>query len=221
MSDAPALPYDTRIRVAISDDHPLLLVGIRGALEADGGFEVVGEARTCLELLPLVDRTRPDAVLVDFTMPGLSGFECIDRIRERVGAAVKIVVVASEDDPALIEAVFRHGASAYVVKTIAVRDLGGAIREALQGTAFHAYGFPSLDDDPVHDAGLSGRELEVLRGVSRGLSNREIGGELFVTEQTVKYHLTNVFRKLRVANRTEAACWALEHGVDLHHSTVG
>lgn len=204
-----------RARLAIADDHPLLRLGIRSALERDGGFELVGEAADGMELLPLIERSGAEAVLLDFTMPGLGGFECLDRIRRRFGHDVKVVVLASEDDPALIESVFRHGALGYIVKTIAVNDLGPAVREALDGTAFHAYGFPALAEDARRDGGLTRRELEVLRAICRGLSNKAAAAELVVTEQTVKYHLTNVYRKLGVSNRTEAVRWALAHGVEL------
>ena len=205
-----------RIRVLITDDHPLVLIGIRRALEADGGFTIVGEAHDAAELLPLVGRTDAEVVLLDFTMPGMSGFDCMDRLAKRYGTDLKIVVIGTESDPALIEAVFRHGAAGYVLKTVDVRDLGPSIRQALDGTAFHAYGLPAINDDTVaRDAGLSRRESEMLRAVARGLSNNGISKELWVTEQTVKFHLTNVYRKLGVTNRTEAARWALARGIQV------
>ncbi len=183
-----------RARLAIADDHPLIRLGIRRALERDGGFDLVGEAAGISELVPLIERTAPDAV------------------RGRFGRRPAIVVISGNGDPALIESAFRHGAVGYVVTTIAVQDLGPAVREALAGGAFHAYGFAAPTGGAQPRGGLTRRELAVLHAVSRGLSNRAAAGELAVGEQTVKYHLTNVYRKLGVSNRTEAMRWALVHG---------
>jgi DNA-binding NarL/FixJ family response regulator len=204
------------VRILITDDHPLVLIGMREALATDGGFEIVGEAHDCSRVVPLIGQTGAEAVLLDFNMPGMSAFECLDRVHDRYGDDVKVIVIASESDPALIESVFRHGAAGYIVKTVDVRDLGPSIRQALDGTAYHAFGLPAINDDTVaRDAGLSEREAEILRAVARGLSNKAISKELWVTEQTVKFHLTNVYRKLDVTNRTEAARWALAHGMQV------
>jgi DNA-binding NarL/FixJ family response regulator len=208
------------VRILITDDHPLVLIGMREALDADGGFEIVGEAYDCARVVPLVAQTSAQAVLLDFDMPGMSAFECLDRVRERYRDRVKVIVIGSHSDPAVIESVFRHGGAGYIVKTVDVRDLGPSIRQALDGTAYHAFGLPAINDDTVaRDAGLSERETEILRAVARGLSNKAISRELWVTEQTVKFHLTNIYRKLEVSNRTEAARWALAHGMQIGEST--
>jgi len=204
-----------RVRLAVAADHPLLRIGIRSALADDGGFEIVAEARNGREVLPVLERAQADALLLDLALPGIGCFECVDRVRRRFGRRVRVVVLASESDPALIESVFRRGAAGYILKTIDVGDLGPAIREALDGTAFHAFGFPALAAGAEHATGLTRREVEVLRAVGRGLSNKAAARELFVTEQTIKYHLTNVYRKLGVANRLEAARWAIAHGLEL------
>jgi DNA-binding NarL/FixJ family response regulator len=201
------------MRVLIADDHPLMLVGLRCALEEAEGFEVVAEARSGMEVLPSIGRTSPEVVLLDMRMPGLDGLTCLDRIVARY-PETKVVVVSGDSDPELIQAAFKHGACGYVVKGIATHDLPSAIRQAVQGTAYHALGLPALNEDSVAKAaGLTERELTILSSAARGLSNREIGKDLWVTEQTVKFHLTNIYRKLRVANRTEAARWAFGHGL--------
>jgi len=200
------------VRVLIADDHPLLRVGLRRALEADG-FEVVGEASSGDELLSLVRRRQPEVVLLDLAMPGVPGLSCIDQI-VAAQPAVHVVALAESADPVQIEAVFKHGARGYVVKTIENRDLSSAIRQAVDGTAYHAYGLPALrQDSAARGAGLTEQELTVVKGVARGLSNRAIARELYVTEQTVKFHLTNVYRKLGLANRTEAARWVFHRGL--------
>ncbi|HXY16685.1 MAG TPA: response regulator transcription factor [Gaiellaceae bacterium] len=201
------------VRIVIADDHPLTLAGVKNALLADGDFEIVGETDDGERVVPLVGQTRPEVVLLDMHMPGMDGLACLDRVRAWY-PAVKVVMMASSSDPSRVEAAFKRGACGYIVKTIAVRDLAPAIREAFQCTAYLAFGLPSLNHESVaHDAGLTERELEIVRAVARGSSNREIAQELWITEQTVKYHLTRIYRKLGVGNRTEAAKWAHEAGI--------
>ena len=201
------------MKILIADDHPLMLAGVRHSLEADEGFEVVAEARSGTEVLPLIGRTSPDAVLLDLRMPGIDGLGCLDRIVAR-HPNTKVIVLSVTSDPERIQAAFRHGACGYIVKGIDVIDLPSAIRQAVDGTAYHALGLPALNEESaVKAAGLTERELTIIKAVARGLSNQAIGRELWVTEQTVKFHLTNIYRKLRVANRTEAARWAFAHGL--------
>lgn len=196
----------------IADGHPLMRVGVRRALEADG-FEVVGEAASGDEALSLVHRRLPEVVLLDLAMPGPPGLACIAQIVAEQ-PTVRVVVLAEVAEPELIEAAFKHGAWGYVVKSIEDRDLPSAIRQAVDRTAYHAYGLPALtQDSAARAAGLTEQELTVMKSVARGLTNRAIATELFVTEQTVKFHLTNVYKKLGLANRTEAARWVFRHGL--------
>ena len=112
------------------------------------------------------------------------------------------------------QAAFKHGANGYIVKSVNPLDLPSAIRQAVEGTVFHALGLPEVDEKSLGKAaGLTERELSILKAVARGLSNAAIGKELWVTEQTVKFHLTNIYRKLGVANRTAAARFAYEGGL--------
>jgi DNA-binding NarL/FixJ family response regulator len=111
--------------------------------------------------------------------------------------------------------VLNHGAAAYVVKSVNPIDLSSALRQALEGTVFSAVGLPekTAQQDAVKAAGLTDRETTILKALARGLSNEAIGKELWVAQQTVKFHLTNIYRKLDVKNRTEAARYAYEHGL--------
>jgi DNA-binding NarL/FixJ family response regulator len=194
----------------------VLLQGLRRSLELDGGFEIVGEAYDGAQVLPLIRRTSPDVVLLDLHMPGLDGIGCIARIR-RAHPEVKVVMCSMESATEQVQAAFLAGACGYVVKTVEPRDLAPAIRQAITGTAFQPVGVTMSDDTRIaRSAGLTHREIEILRCVARGKSNKTIGRELWVTEQTVKFHMSNIFRKLSVTNRTEAARWAFK---GLHEST--
>ena len=200
-------------RILVADAHPVMLVGVRKALELDGTFEIVGEVGSGLELLPVVGRTDPEVVLLDRAMPGLDGIGCLKRLRSRY-PDVKVVMLASEADPESLAAAFEHGACGFIVKNVQVSDLGPSIHAALNGGAYRPYGLPAMTDALLAKrAGLSKREFDILGAVVRGLSNREIARELWISEPTVKFHLTSVYRKLDVANRTAAARWALDNGI--------
>jgi NarL family two-component system response regulator LiaR len=202
-----------KVRVLIADDHPAFLAGLRRTLSAMEGFEIVAEAKTCAEALTAVDRVRPDVAVIDLGMPGMDGITCIDRMFA-THRKLKIVTLSESAEPELVEQVFKHGACTFVVKTIGTRDLGPAIRQGVERTAFHAAGLPAIQSaTAANRAGLSERELIVLRAIAGGLSNQLVAKQLWVTQQTVKFHLTNIFRKLGVGNRTEAARWAFAHGL--------
>ncbi len=202
------------MRVLIADDHPLILAGIKRALEEADGFDVVAEASSGSQVLPLVSQTHPDLALLDLRMPEMDGLTCLDRIRKQ-HPKVKVVILSVSTDPEVVQTVLNHGAAAYVVKSVNPVDLSSALRQALEGTVFSAIGLPekTAQEDAVKAAGLTERETTILKALARGLSNEAIGKELWVAEQTVKFHLTNIYRKLDVKNRTEAARYAYEHGL--------
>ncbi len=201
------------MKVLIADDHQLLVDGTKQALEKAGGFEVVGEASNGAQVLPLVRRLRPDLVLLDWRMPQMDGLTCLAKIRKDF-PDVKVAMLSVSQDPELIQAALKRGASAYIVKTVDPDDLAAALRQAMGGNVFTTVG---VSEDPgeraAKDAGLTERELVIVRAVARGLSNEAIAKELWVAEQTVKFHLTNIYRKLDVSNRTEAARYAFEQGL--------
>jgi DNA-binding NarL/FixJ family response regulator len=201
------------MKVLIADDHRLMVEGIRRALEPAEDIEIIGEASVGSQVLPLVRRLNPDVVLLDMRMPHMDGLQCLDAIRKHC-PKVKVIVLSVFSDAEHIQAAFRHGANGYIVKSVNPVDLPSAIRQAVDGTVFHAIGLPESSEEAVGKAsGLTERELAILKAVARGLSNSAIGKELWVTEQTVKFHLTNIYRKLDLGNRTEAARYAYEHGL--------
>ena len=200
------------MRVLIADDHKLILDGIKRALADSPEFEVVGEASSGSQVVPMVGRTNPDLVLLDLRMPGADGLTCLTQIRKRF-PSVKVVVLSVSTDENVIQTVLKRGASAYIVKSINPNDLPSALRQAVEGTVYSAIGLPEAGDNAARAAGLTERETAILAALARGLSNEAIGKELWIAEQTVKFHLTNIYRKLGVANRTEAARLAYQHGL--------
>jgi DNA-binding NarL/FixJ family response regulator len=199
-------------KLLLADDHRLVLEGIRAALADADDLEIVGESSRGTEVLPLINRLHPDVVLLDIRMPGMDGLACLELIRKRY-PDIKVVVLSVYTDPEHIEAALSRGAAGYIVKSVSPADLAAAIRQAVEGTVFNAIGAPAHDERSAAVAGLTERELVILRAVARGMANRAIGKELWVTEQTVKFHLTNIYRKLNVANRTEAARAAYRLGI--------
>jgi DNA-binding NarL/FixJ family response regulator len=193
-----------------------MVEGTKQALQRAGGFEVVGEAVNGVQVLPLVRRLKPQLVLLDLRMPQMDGLTCLAKIRKEF-PDVKVAILSVSQDPELIQTALKRGACAYIVKSIDPDDLAGALRQAIDGNVFTTAG---VTEDPgeraARDAGLTERELVIVRAVARGLSNEAIAKELWVAEQTVKFHLTNIYRKLGVSNRTEAARYAFEQGLVDH-----
>ena len=199
------------MRVLVADDHKQILEGIKRALEESEDFEVVGECSSGSQVLPMVGRTNPDLVLLDLRMPGADGLTCLSQIRKRY-PDIKVVVLSVSTDENLIQTILKRGASAYIVKSINPIDLPSALRQAVEGTVYSAIG-PESSDSAAKAVGLTDRETAILSALARGLSNEAIGKELWVAEQTVKFHLTNIYRKLGVSNRTEAARLAYQNGL--------
>ena len=207
-----------KLRVLLADDHPLMIAAVRSALESEKDFEVVGEATSGSQVMPLVSSARPDVVLIDLRLPEIDGLTCLERISAK-HPTVRVVLFSGVDDRAQIAVALERGACAYLVKSIHPGDLAAVIRQAVAGSFFCAAGLDTVAArSGAHDAGLSGREAEILCSVARGLSNRAIAKELWLSDQTVKFHLHNIYRKLNVANRTEAAKYAFDHG--LHEATA-
>jgi DNA-binding NarL/FixJ family response regulator len=205
---------DHPIKVLIADDHPLIIAGIRRGLDGNDDVEIVGEAYTGEQLMQLIERRQPTVVLLDMRMPGISGVECIERIAE-TWPDIKTVVLSASDDRASIDAALNAGACAYVVKSVKPIDIASVLRQASMGGVFHAVSGPRVaaSDGPMPPQGpsLTEREREILDAVAAGLPTAAISRNLWVSEHTVKFHLTNIYRKLGVANRASAIRYALEN----------
>jgi DNA-binding NarL/FixJ family response regulator len=191
------------------------------------GIHVVGKATSTSEALSLVEEHRPDLLITELECGGndLSGLILIERARA-AARNVRAIVLSSHQDSQIIDAALVGGASAYVVKTAHPEDLAAAVRQAFVHSVYlpgrTAMPRPAPARVPVDgSAGLTRRELEILRLVADGHSNAQLARMLWVTEQTVKFHLSNIYRKLDVANRTEASRWAQVHGLlDIEPATA-
>jgi DNA-binding NarL/FixJ family response regulator len=160
-----------------------------------------------------VERTSPDLVLLDLRMPGMDGLTCLRMLRER-RPDVKVVVLSGVDADAIAEEALARGASAFVSKSVDPQELPDALMAAVEATVTEPIGRPEVAQAPAaRAAGLTDRELEILSALGEGRSNKEIAKLLWLAEQTVKFHLTNIYRKLNVTSRTEAVHWAYSHGL--------
>jgi DNA-binding NarL/FixJ family response regulator len=206
---------DAKVKVLIADDHPLLLAGLRRTMEGDGGIEIVGEARSGPEVIALVGRRMPDVVLLDLRMPGTTGADCIEEIH-RTWPEIKCIVLSAETDPVTVDAALNAGACAYIVKSVAPTDIPAVVRQVAGGAVFHARPAPAASGPgqcAPEGAGLTDRERSILSAVAEGKTTSVISRELWVSEHTIKFHLTNIYRKLGVRNRAAAIKYALENGL--------
>jgi DNA-binding NarL/FixJ family response regulator len=204
-----------QLTVLIADDHPLIIAGIRRTIEHVEDMHVVGEAQSGAELSQLIERRRPDVVLMDLRMPGVSGTEMIELISQR-WPETKTIVLSACDDAPTIESVLRAGATAYVLKTAASLDITSIIRQVASGAVVPAPATaPARSAAAEEPAGpsLTDRERDILSRVAAGMTTAAISRELWVSEHTIKFHLTNIYRKLGVSNRAGAVRYALEHGI--------
>jgi DNA-binding NarL/FixJ family response regulator len=203
------------IRLLVADDHPVVRDGLRAMLATQPDMELVGEAATGTQAVERARALRPDVVLMDLQMPELDGPAAIATLRDQA-PEVRVLVLTTFGTDADITRAVDAGATGYLLKDAPREQLFGAIRAAARGEAVLS---PSVATRvlgrmraPAEEA-LSSRELEILGAVARGLSNKEIGRQLYVSEATVKTHLLRVFSKLGVDDRTAAVTVALERGI--------
>ncbi len=205
------------IRLIIVDDHPIVRDGLRGILDTDD-FEVVGEAADGTEALTVALRATPDVVLLDLRMPGMSGAETIRRLREQQ-PGVHVLVLTTFDDDADVLPAIAEGATGYLLKDTPRDELRRAVHAAARGETVLSPTVAGVLTRKAREARepeprtLSPRELEVLRLIARGATNREVAGKLFITEATVKTHLLHVYGKLAVNDRAAAVAAAYDLGL--------
>lgn len=208
------------IRVLIVDDHRIVRKGIAALLETEDGFEVVGDAENGIEAIAMADDLRPDVILMDLVMPEMDGIEATREIRARRPDSQILVLTSFGSDDKLFPAI-KAGALGYLLKDTSPQELLHAIRQAAVGqsalnpvVARRLLREFSADSDifPLAEP-LTEREIEVLRLIARGLTNERIGEALFISEATVRTHVSHILGKLNLTNRTQAALYALREGL--------
>jgi two-component system, NarL family, response regulator LiaR len=208
-----------RVRVLIVDDHAIVREGLKKYLQALGEFEIVGEAATGEAAVEMATTAAPQVVLMDLVMPVMDGIEATRKLHESLPGIKVIVLTSFADDDKLFPAL-RAGAVAYLLKDVGPAELAEAIRAAARGetrlnldvTQRLVAGLASGAEKGPEDL-LTEREMDVLRCLARGMSNKEIGADLFISEKTVKTHVGSILDKLGLADRTQAALYAVKRGV--------
>jgi NarL family two-component system response regulator LiaR len=211
---------NTTIRVLIADDHAVVREGLRGLITSEPGMTVVGEASDGAEAVQKARSLHPDVILLDLMMPRKDGLEAISEIKGENPDARILVLTSFAGDEQLFPAI-KSGALGYLLKDSSPAELLQAIRQVYMGeSSLHPTVARKLICEFNRPATLSAageqlteREVEVLRLVAQGLSNQEIGEILFVSERTVRTHVSNILAKLHLANRTQAALYALREGL--------
>ncbi len=220
------------MRILIADDHAIVREGLQALIETEPDMELVGEAADGREAVALAGQYRPDVILLDLVMPGMDGIAAIEDIQRALpGARILVLTSFAEDEQ--VFAAIKAGALGYLLKDSSPQQLLQAMREVCRGEpALHpaiarklmgalrrpAAGVAAAQPGPDRDAGpstlpaLTDREVEVLRLVAQGLSNDEIAARLVLSERTVRTHVSNILGKLHLANRTQAALYAVRSG---------
>lgn len=210
------------IRVLLVDDHTLFRSGVKSLLQRQSDFEVVGEAPDSLQGVKRAEELKPDVVLLDLHMPGISGKDAVKLFLEAAPETHIVMLTVSENAGDLLESL-RAGASGYLLKNIETETLLDSIRRAADGdsvvsaqmTGKLVRGLQAAHEGPAQAEkdGLSPREREILSHVAKGSSNKEIARNLKVAESTVKIHVQHILRKLNLSSRVQAAVYAIERGL--------
>jgi len=211
---------DGPIRVLIADDHPVVRSGLRALIETETGMEVVGDAADGKEAIEKAGQLLPDIVLLDLMMPGVSGLEAIEGIRQH-NSDIHILVLTSFDQDDLLFPAIKAGAHGYLLKDSSPEDLLRAIRQVSRGESslhptiarklIREFSGSAQETNPA--VPLSKREHDVLELLALGLSNQEIANSLTISERTARKHVSNILDKLHVSNRTQAALFAVHRGI--------
>jgi NarL family two-component system response regulator LiaR len=208
------------IRVLIVDDHAVVREGQRALIETEPGMEMVGEGADGIEAIQLTKSLKPDVLLIDLLMPRMGGIEAIEKIKAE-NSKVNILVLTSFSEDEKVFSAIKAGALGYLLKDATPRELLAAIRQVYRGE-------PSMDsavahklmrelqrssDLPLTEEPLTEREVDVLKLVAQGLTNLDIAEKLVISERTVRTHVSHILDKLHLANRTQAALYALREGL--------
>lgn len=212
--EAPPMTSQTssRIRVLAVDDHPMMLYGITSSLAGQPDMECVGEASNGREALEQFRALRPDVTLLDLNMPEVDGLQALIAIRKEFPQA-RIVVLTTYRGDVLAQSALKAGALGYLLKSSLRKDLMTAIRAAHAGKRYIPAEIALDIAEHVGDEELSAREIQILRKVAQGFSNKQIGAQIGISDETVKTHLKSAFAKLNVGDRTQAIAVAVARGI--------
>jgi NarL family two-component system response regulator LiaR len=208
------------IRVLVADDHMVVRSGIRHVLESEADFEVVGEAATGTEAVTLASDLRPDVVVLDISMPDLSGLEVAAQLRD--SSTTRVLILSMHDNPEYVLESVRAGAHGYLLKDTAATELRTAIRAVCRGESYFSPPVASRltaavrgERESQHSGldQLTGREREVLLGIVRGHTNKEIAAELGISHRTVETHRESLMRKLQIRTVAELTRFAISAGI--------
>ena len=217
------------IKLVIADDHALLRQGIKNVLSLEPDLDVIGEAADGEEAISKLESLKPDILLLDVNMPHMNGLEVTKRLKA-AKSAVKIIILTIHDDESYVIEVIKSGADGYLLKDIEPGMLVKAIRLVYEGQSFiyptlakRLFGELSRQEERRQEVPnmlerrkeerLTYREVEVLQLIGRGMNNQEVAQTLFLSEKTVKNHLTNIFRKINVVDRTQAVLYAIRNKI--------
>lgn len=209
------------IRVLIVDDHPIVRQGVRGVLASHPDIQVVGEADSASTLFSIVDSLKPDVILLDIRMPGQNGIEVTQRLKQD-HPTLKVIILTTYDDDEYLFGALRAGAEGYLLKSASQEVLADSIRQVGRGERLLSANlvgkvmreFKDLAKDKARsDSGLTDQELEVLRMIAAGATNKEIAEKLFWSEVTVKRKVQDILEKMGVANRAQAVAEAGKRGL--------
>jgi len=199
------------IRVILAEDHALMRDAVKLVFDGVEDVQLVGEVANGHDLLPLMRQVEADFVLLDVQLPGIDGLGCLEELAKHY-PRVKVAMLSAVDDPQVMASAFRRGAISYILKSVNPDDLPGAIRQIVEGTVTHRSLAARTGAAPrIPPGGLSAKEVAVLAELCHGHTNKQIAATLWLSEQTVKFHLRNVYRKLGISSRTEALRYAYEH----------
>jgi len=211
-----------KVKLIIADDHALIREGIKKLLELEEGIEILGLAGDGNEALRLIKDLSPDVILLDINMPNLNGIDTLKIIKKDYPKTKAIMLTIHEDAEYLIETI-NIGAEGYVLKDADISSLIKAILKVhageiyihptLSGILIKEYKRKDQSQDEVNNSSLTRREYDVIKLISKGYNNKEIATELFISEKTVKNHVSNIFKKIKVTDRTQAALYAIKHNI--------
>ena len=209
------------MKILIVDDHILFREGLAAIIRAEPDIQIAGMAGTVQEAIEMAQALKPDVVLMDFTLPDGTGADATRKILERQPACKIVFLTMSEEDDDLMDAI-RSGAKGYLLKNMQPQKLVTSLRSVQRGESALSRSMTMrlMEEfartkklEPLEANTLTHREMDVLRAMARGLSNQEIAGQLFISENTVKYHVHSILSKLALTDRREVAIYAREHGL--------